>query len=363
MIGKSAQREADREGQSTAGPAVAGPRSRASTSAWLPALLVLGSTGLLLWIGDLLAPMLISLVVVYLLDGLAQRLIKAGVPRRPALGLLFGLFVCALALLLLYGLPLLWTQTVDLLRSVPALLKRIDDLLVMLAAEHPQLFEDTDILELATTLRQDLVRQTQTLLGLLPASAELLLNAGIYLLLVPLTAYFLLFDKEHILAWFGRTVPDHPALRQLWPRLLHRLGGYVRGKAYEVIIVSAVSTAAFYGLGLNWAVLLGTLTGLSCLIPIIGAIVAALPVLLVAYAQWGMDGQVVWVMVAYGIIQAIDGNVLQPLLLAETVGLHPVALIAAVLLCGGVFGIWGLLLAVPAAIAVQVLLEVQVGAD
>lgn len=175
--------------------------------------------------------------------------------------------------------------------------------------------------------------------------------------IVPLTTFFLLFDKAAILAWLGQSAPANPVLHRLWPRLVKRLGGYVRGKAYEVLIVGAVSTAAFYAIGLNWAALLGTITGLSALIPILGAIAATFPVLLVAYSQWGMDAQVLWALGLYTAIQVIDGNLLQPLLLAETVGMHPVALIAAILLCGGIWGVWGLLVAVPAAIAVHVLLQ------
>lgn len=326
----------------------------------LPVAFTVGTTFLLLSFGNLLAPVLIALLVAYLLDGLADILVRAGLPRLPALGGLFGLFVCALAAALLYGIPMLWSQTVAALTSIPVLLQRLNDLVVTLVSAYPDLLDGTDALELMASLRQDLGGRVQTLLGLLPASAEMLLNIGIYLVLVPLTVFFLLFDKNRILAWFGRMVPAHPVLQRLWPRLVDRLGGYVRGKAYEILIVSAVATVAFYAMGLNWPMLLGTITGVSALIPILGAVVAAVPVVLVAYAQWGLDLQVVWALALYAIIQVADGNLLQPLLMAETVGMHPVALIVAVLICGGVWGIWGLLLAVPAAIAVHVLLDTLV---
>lgn len=110
-------------------------------------------------------------------------------------------------------------------------------------------------------------------------------------------------------------------------------------------------------MGLNFAMLLGALVGLSVIIPYIGAAVVTVPVALIAYFQWGWSADLACLMVAYGIIQALDGNVLVPLLFLEAVNLHPVAIIVAVLVFGGVWGFWGVFFAIPLATLVKAILN------
>jgi putative permease len=106
-------------------------------------------------------------------------------------------------------------------------------------------------------------------------------------------------------------------------------------------------------LGLNYAALLALLVGLSVLIPYIGASVVTLPVLLVGYMQWGYSAEFLWLFFTYGVIQFFDGNVLVPLLFSEVVNLHPIAIIVAVLLFGGIWGFWGVFFAIPLATLVK----------
>ena len=120
-----------------------------------------------------------------------------------------------------------------------------------------------------------------------------------------------------------------------------QIGNYVRGKVYEIFIVGAVTYATSSLLGLSYAPLLGVLVGLSVIVPYIGAAVITLPVALAAYLQLGFGQDFTWVLIAYGVIQALDGNVLVPLLFSDVVNLHPIAIIIAVLVFGGLWGFWG----------------------
>lgn len=120
-----------------------------------------------------------------------------------------------------------------------------------------------------------------------------------------------------------------------------QISNYIRGKVTEIFIVGIVSYITFVLLGLQYAVLLGVLVGLSVLIPYIGAAAVTVPVAMVALFQWGLTPEFWWLLVAYGIIQALDGNVLVPILFSEAVNLHPVAIIVAVLVFGGLWGFWG----------------------
>ena len=121
--------------------------------------------------------------------------------------------------------------------------------------------------------------------------------------------------------------------------------------------MGAVSYATFTMMGLQYTLLLSTMVGLSVIIPYVGAAVVTLPVALVAYFQWGWIAEFGWVVFAYGVIQALDGYLLVPLLFSEVVDLHPVAIIIAILVFGGLWGFWGVFFAIPLATLVQAVLK------
>ncbi|MEM1081430.1 MAG: AI-2E family transporter, partial [Pseudomonadota bacterium] len=136
-----------------------------------------------------------------------------------------------------------------------------------------------------------------------------------------------------------------------------QIGNYVRGKVLEILIVWIVTFITFYWFGLNFAMLLSMLVGFSVLIPYIGAAVITIPVAIVAFIQFGFTMDFAWVLIAYFIIQALDGNVLVPVLFSEVVSLHPVAIIVAVLIFGGIWGFWGVFFAIPLATLVNAVLR------
>jgi len=136
-----------------------------------------------------------------------------------------------------------------------------------------------------------------------------------------------------------------------------QIGNYVRGKIVEVFILLVVSYATFAAMGLNYALLLAVLMGLQVIIPYIGATLVTFPVLGIAYFQWGLGGDdFMYVLMAYSIIQMLDGVILVPLLFSEAVNLHAIAIIVAILFFGGLWGFWGVFFAIPLATVVQAVL-------
>ena len=125
----------------------------------------------------------------------------------------------------------------------------------------------------------------------------------------------------------------------------------------EISIVWVVTYVVFTLLNLNYSLLLSLLVGLSVLIPFVGAVVATIPIALIAFFQWGLTAQFWWLLIIYQIIQILDGNVLVPLLFSEMVNLHPLAIIVAVVFFGGVWGMWGVFFAIPLATLVQAVLN------
>jgi putative permease len=176
----------------------------------------------------------------------------------------------------------------------------------------------------------------------------------VYLVLVPVLVFFLLKDKQRIMDWIAASLPRDRALsNRVWREVNGQIANYVRGKIWEILIVGSVTYVTFLFMGLQYSVLLATLVGLSVVIPYIGAAVVTVPIAAIAFFQWGWSAEFWYILVAYGIIQALDGNVLVPLLFSEVVNLHPVAIIVAVLVFGGLWGFWGVFFAIPLATLVQ----------
>ena len=163
-------------------------------------------------------------------------------------------------------------------------------------------------------------------------------------------------------AMIGRWVRGYlPRERALITRVAEemnrQIANYIRGKVIEIFICGGVTYIGFVALGLNYAALLALLVGVSVVVPYVGAVVVTVPVMLIALFQWGWSDQFIYLMAVYGIIQVLDGNVLVPLLFSEAVNLHPVAIICAVLLFGGLWGFWGVFFAIPLATLFKAVLD------
>ena len=185
-----------------------------------------------------------------------------------------------------------------------------------------------------------------------------ILTLLVYLILMPLMVFFFLKDKAVIITWVKHFLPaDRRLAGQVWADVDMQIGNYVRGKFIEIVIVWIVTYVTFALMGLQFSMLLGVLVGLSVVIPYVGAVTVTFPVAVIAYFQWGFTSDFAYIMIAYAVIQALDGNVLVPLLFSEVVNLHPIAIITAVLVFGGLWGFWGVFFAIPLATLVQAVLK------
>ena len=190
------------------------------------------------------------------------------------------------------------------------------------------------------------------------SSLPLLVNAMIYLVLVPILVFFFLKDRELIGRWVSGYLPrQRTLLNRVGSEMNRQIANYIRGKGIEILICGIATYIAFISLGLNYAALLALLVGLSVVVPYVGAVVVTVPVTLIALFQWGWGDQFIYLMTVYAIIQALDGNVLVPLLFSAAVSLHPVAIICAVLLFGGLWGFWGIFFAIPLATLIKAVLD------
>ncbi|WP_237058079.1 AI-2E family transporter [Microbulbifer sediminum] len=313
-------------------------------------LLLVGAMVVLATLGQVLAPVLAALIIAFLMQGMVQRLKSWGAPHWAAVTTACMVLVGIIAALGFIVLPIIWRQLVRLFSELPNMVEQGQQLLLLLPERFPTLVSAAQIQEIFNTLGSELGTFGQTLLTFSIANLPILAGILIYAVVVPILVFFFLMDSDRLINWCASFLPSHrPMLRQIWYEMNDQVANYVRGKVIEIGIVAVVSYIAFLALGVNYALLLAVAVGLSVLIPYIGAAVVTIPVAAIGLFQWGLSSEFLYLMLAYGIIQLLDGNVLVPLLFSEAVNLHPVAIIMAVLVFGGIWGFWGVFFAIPLA--------------
>jgi putative permease len=322
-------------------------------------IIVLLSIALIIFlVGDIMAPVFAAIVIAYLMSGVVGRLDARGLPHGVVVGLVFSVFMAVLIVTVFGLFPLLVRQLTQLVQQLPQIMKGAQSLLVQLSDQYPTVISKQQIGDLTAGIAAEIVSRGQQVVSFSVTSVVALLTLGIYLVLVPFLVFFLLRDQNRILAWLAGFLPTERQLAStVWVEVNEQIANYVRGKAWEILVVGVVTYVVFRLLGLQYAVLLAAVTGLSVLIPYVGAALVTLPVALVAYFQFGFTYEALWILVAYGVIQALDGNVLAPLLFSEVVNLHPIAVIVSILFFGGLWGFWGVFFAIPLATVIHAVIR------
>ena len=326
-------------------------------------LVILLTLGLIILVtmGKMLAPLLAALIIAYLLEGAVSKLQIKDISRFSSVNIVYSLFLVFMAFILFGLMPLLSKQVSQFFQEVPEMIRNIQGLLLRLPEQYPELISEEYVWELNANIRDSFSELGQSVLSFSLASMPAVITILVYLILVPLMIFFFLKDKKVVMEWVTNFLPKERRLvNEVWVEMDAQIGNYVRGKFNEILIVGGASYIAFVVLGLNYAFLLAMIVGLSVLIPYIGAEIVTLPIALVGYFQWGLnsDYNFTWLMVSYFIIQFLDGNVLVPILFSEAVNLHPLAIIVAILVFGGLWGFWGVFFAIPLATLVKALINV-----
>ena len=322
------------------------------------AIILIVSFVLIYSLSNLLMPVFASIVFAYLLEGLVGKAEKRGIPRLSAVYLVFSGFMTCLGFLLFYLMPLVSQQAVELIQHIPEIINSAKTGVLRLPEMYPKLISESKIQQMMFAVQQELLTYGQNVLSLSAASVVGIVSAMIYLFLVPMMVFFFLKDKALLISWFLQFMPSERHLTvRVWEEVDTQIGNYVRGKFAEVFILWFASYVTFATMDLNYAMLLAVLMGVQAIIPYIGATLVTFPVLGVAYFEWGLSGDdFMYMVIAYTIIQALDGVVLVPVLFSEAVNLHAIAIIVAILFFGGLWGFWGVFFAIPLATVVKAVL-------
>ena len=313
----------------------------------------------IIFMGHILLPVFASIVIAYLLDWIVSKIESFKVPHKLAVLVVYTLFIGSFIYALVVLLPILTQQLTAFINEMPQMVTKAQDLFLELPQRYPEYLNLSQIKSLIAESKVGVAHLGQALLSVTLASIPNVLAIVIYMVLVPLLVYFFLMDRSKILTWFANFLPSQSLLlKNVWQEVHAQIGNYIRGKVFEIAIVWLVSYITFVIFKLHYAMLLSALLGFSVIIPFVGVFLVTIPVVIVAFLQWGFEAQFWSVIISYAIIMVLDGNVLVPLLFSETVNLHPVAIIVAILVFGSLWGFWGIFFAIPLATLVKAVLNI-----
>lgn len=325
---------------------------------WLLALAVII---VMLWLlSEILLPFIAGLAIAYLLKPLADRLERAGVNRLAAALLIITLVVLALVYLILLVAPILGGQLYSFIASVPGYVSKLQGLLS--DPSRPWVQKLVGVGFNADKSIGDLVTQgvgwITTFLQSLWSGGRALVSLFSLVVITPVVAFYLIYDWHRMIAIVDGWIPvEHrETVRELAREVDGAIAGFVRGQTAVCVILGSFYAVALSVSGLNFGLLIGLISGLITFVPYVGSMTGLVLSLGVAVAQFWPDyASIATVLAIFLFGQFVEGNVLAPKLVGESVGLHPVWVIFALLAFGYMFGFVGLLVAVPLAATIGVL--------
>lgn len=318
---------------------------------------------LLLWfLGDVILPFVLGGAIAYFLDPVADRLEAMGFSRAVSVTIITLVAILTFVVMALLVVPTLVQQAVALVNTAPQF---FSDLQTFLTERFPQIVDENStvrqsLIELGQMIKTHGAQLLETVLG----SAASLLNVVLLLVIVPVVAFYLLYDWDRMVARVDDLLPrDHaPVIRQLASDVDATLASFIRGMGTVCLILGTYYAVALMLVGLQFGLVVGAIAGLVTFIPYVGALVGgALAIGLALFQFWGDWLSIGLVAGIFALGQIIEGNVLTPKLVGSSVGLHPVWLIFALSVFGALFGFVGMLVAVPVAAAIGVLTRFAIG--
>tara|TARA_Y100000768_G_scaffold17500_2_gene12135 strand:+ start:10344 stop:11381 length:1038 start_codon:yes stop_codon:yes gene_type:complete len=317
------------------------------------AILLIFSFFFIILFGNVLLPVIISIVIAFLLNGLMRTFEKWNISQSLSLSLTLIIFF-SFYLSLFTALPSIGSEINNLIQNLPSIVSSFQKTLI----DMNNYFSKEDIDLIFENLSNQINVLLSSALGQLAGTVTLMFNAILYAIMIPLMVFFFLKDKNELLPIASFILPkENGFMQSVFSEMNDQLFNYVTGKVLEMILVATASYVLFAILGLQYAVLIAILVGLSVIIPIFGAILVTIPVVLIGLYEWGLTENFYWLLGFYLLIQILDGNVLVPILFSSRNNLHPAVIIIAILFFGGIWGFWGLFFAIPLATFIKAIIN------
>lgn len=312
---------------------------------------------LALWkLGDVILPFLMGGAIAYFLDPIADRLERLGLSRAAATATIALVATLVFVVLGLAVLPMLVRQLSGLVATAPEIAARLQS---FLTATFPSLMEPGSVVnETLASLGAAVKARGGELASTLLSSAMSVVNFAVFVVVVPVVAFYMLLDWDRMVAKVNGWLPrDHaPVIREIALNIDRVLSGFVRGQISVCLILGTFYAAALMMAGLNFGLIAGSVAGALTFIPYVGALVGgALAIGLALFQFWGDWVSIGVVAAIFAVGQFLEGNIITPRLMGNSIGLHPLWLIFALSAFGTLFGFVGMLVAVPVAAVMGVL--------
>ncbi|AMJ59865.1 AI-2E family transporter [Bosea sp. PAMC 26642] len=327
---------------------------------WLMSLVVF--VLLLVLLRDILLPFVAALALAYLLDPLADRLERMGLSRLAATIAILFIFLLVFVLALVLLAPLLGQQLAGLVARLPADAAKLQALVLERGAPWLERLGGTKITEEAQNSLGNLVGEGTKWVGSVLQSlwtgGTAIIGVFSLLVLTPVIAFYLLVDWDRMCATVDGWLPlDHrETIRGLLREMDTAIAGFLRGQALVCLLLGIFYAVGLSLLGVNFGALIGIISGFLSFIPFVGSLTGLVLSVGVAIVQFWPDWT--WPLATLGVFAAgqfLEGNIFQPKFVGDSIGVHPVWLMFALLAFGTLFGFVGLLLAVPLAAVIGVL--------
>src|SRR5210317_28656 len=312
---------------------------------------------IVLWsLGNVLLPFVIGAAVAYFLDPVADRLEALGLSRIAATAIITFVSILFFILAALLIIPTLIQQTTNLFNTAPAIFRQLQ---MFFAEQFPTVLDETSpVRDALMSVGASIQEKGASLLAKALSSAASLLNIILLFVISPVVAVYLLLDWDNMIARINALLPlDHaPTVRHLARDIDKTLSSFVRGMGSVCLILGTYYAVALMIVGLEFGLIVGAIAGLVTFIPYVGALLGgALAIGLALFQFWGDWMSIGLVAGIFFVGQFLEGNLLTPKLVGNSVGLHPVWLMLALSVFGALFGFIGMLIAVPVAASIGVL--------
>ncbi len=313
----------------------------------------------------ILLPFVLGIAIAYLLDPLVERLARWKISRTLSAVLILGVFFLFVVSLLALMLPLAYREAAQLAEAAPDYLEKIWQLMAPYTLWLQDYLGNGNFASYQKTLQDNVGKILQIGVGALSGGGNVLASgghavAGFFSLVVftPMVAFFMMREWQAITTWVDHLLPrkHHDTIKDLLGQINQKLSGFVRGQITVAIALAVIYALALSLAQLKFGFLIGFMAGILSIIPLVGSTVGLVVAVLVSWFQNYEWSYTALIAAIFLVGQFVEGNILTPKLLGESVGLHPLWILFSLLAGGALFGIVGMLLAVPVAAVAGVLI-------
>lgn len=323
---------------------------------------------LLYRLAPVITPFAISAGLAYLGDPLVDRLerlkfIRWPISRTVSVVLVFLLMIVVFGLVLLLIIPLLVEQVRHLVEKVPQITEwMFSEALPWVQSQlglEPSSIDTDNLIAAARDYWKEAGTAALSVLGSVSRGGQAAINWLMNLVLIPVVTFYLLRDWDRLVEGVRQLLPRalEPTVSGVMSEINEVLGAFIRGQLLVMVALGVIYALGLWAIGLDLAFIIGMGAGLLSIVPYLGAALGVVAAVIAALFQFGDLLHVLLVLVVFGVGQSLESMFLTPKLVGDRIGLHPVTVIFAVLAGGQLFGFLGILLALPAAAALNVLVR------